>query len=261
MTSILAFHAHPDDIETLSAGTLALLAAAGCRIAIVTATAGDCGSNAFSPEETARIRQGEAAAAAAMIGATYRCAGIGDLAVFNDDACRRRVTELVRWARPDLVITSAPVDYHPDHEATSVLVRDACFAASAPNYRTGPSAPLAAIPHLYFMDPIGGRDRDGRPAPPEFAVDIAAVFETKRKMLAAHASQAEWLLKQHGIDDYVGSMVAWSERRGRDFGVGWAEGFRQYRNHPYPQSPLLQTLVGEALLRPETADTRPSPPR
>src|SRR5450759_3688076 len=68
------------------------------------------------------------AAAAAMIGAEYRCAGLGDLAVFNDDPSRRRVTELIRWARPDIVVTASPVDYHPDHEATSMLVRDACFA-------------------------------------------------------------------------------------------------------------------------------------
>jgi LmbE family N-acetylglucosaminyl deacetylase len=250
MRVILALHAHPDDIETLAAGALALLAARGHRIAIVTATAGDCGSAEYAPEETARIRQAEAAKAAAMIGADYRCAGFGDLAVFNDDASRRRITELIRWARPDLVITAAPVDYHPDHEAVSVLVRDACFAASAPNYKTGPSAPLEAIPHLYFTDPIGGRDRDGRPAPPDFAVDIGTQFETKRAMLAAHESQKSWLLKQHGIEDYVGSMVAWSRKRGRDFGVRHAEGFRQYRNTPYPQSPLLQEMVGEALLNP-----------
>lgn len=253
MTRILAIHAHPDDLETLAAGTLALLATRGHEISIVTLTAGDCGSAEAGPEETGRIRQGEASRAAAMIGADYRCAGFGDLAVFNDDASRRAVTELVRWARPELVITSAPVDYHPDHEATSVLVRDACFAASARNYRAGPSEPLAAIPHLYFTDPIGGRDRDDLPCPPHFAVDISSTFATKRAMLACHESQKAWLLQQHAITDYVGSMVAWSKKRGREFGVAHAEGFRQYRNHPYPAEPLLQSLVGEALIDPATS--------
>ncbi len=248
MTSILALHAHPDDIETLGAGTLALLAAKGHRIVIATMTAGDCGSAEFTPEETARIRRREAATAAAMIGAEYDCVGVPDLGVFNDDATRRRVTEAVRRAAPDLVITSAPADYHPDHEATSVLVRDACFAASAPNYKTGEAAPLDGIPLLYFMDPIGGRDREGRAVPPEFGVDIGAVFETKRAMLAAHESQASWLLKQHGITDYVDSMVSWSLRQGRALGVQHAEGFRQYRHQPYPTAPVLQGLVGEALI-------------
>ena len=248
MTSILAIHAHPDDIETLGAGTLALLADKGCRIVIATMTAGDCGSAEFSPEETARIRRREAAAAAAMIGAEYACVDLPDLGVFNDDASRRRVTETVRAARPDLVITSAPADYHPDHEATSILVRDACFAASAPNYKTGEAAPLEHIPLLYFMDPIGGRDREGRPVPPEFGVDVSAVFEIKQAMLAAHESQASWLLKQHGITDHLASMVAWSRKRGRDLGVEHAEGFRQYRHQPYPKAPLLQELVGAALI-------------
>jgi LmbE family N-acetylglucosaminyl deacetylase len=248
MTSILALHAHPDDIETLGAGTLALLAAKGHRIVIATATAGDCGSADAGPEETARVRRHEAAQAAAVIGAEYLCAGLPDLGVFNNDRSRRAITEIVRAARTDIVITSAVQDYHPDHEATGILVRDACFAASAPNYRTGPAAPLEAIPHLYMMDPIGGRERDGAKVIPDFAVDITSQFDTKAAMLAAHESQADWLLKQHGITDQLASMRAWSARRGSEYGVTYAEGFRQYRHHPYPRTGLLQALVGEALL-------------
>ncbi|HEX3920241.1 MAG TPA: PIG-L family deacetylase [Caulobacteraceae bacterium] len=247
MASILAVHAHPDDIETLGAGTLALLAAQGHRIVIATATAGEGGAVETTPEETARIRMAEAAAAAAVIGADYRCADFPDLGVFNDDASRRRMTELVRAAQADIVITAAPVDYHPDHEAVSVLVRDACFASSVPNYRTGPAAVLAAIPHLYFMDPIGGRDREGLRIRPDFGVDITPVFEIKRRMLLAHASQVAWVAKQHGIADYTGSMQAWGRRRGRDFGVEYAEGFRHYRHEPYPRTPALEELLGDAV--------------
>ena len=43
-------------------------------------------------------------------------------------------------------------------------------------------------------------------------------------------------------------LEAWSRRRGRDFGVALAEGFRQYRHEPYPTTPRLQELLGEALL-------------
>ena len=248
MTRILAIHAHPDDIETLGAGTLALLAAAGHAVAIVTATAGEGGSAVTGPEETARIRIGEAGAAAALIGADYRCAGLGDLAVFNDDPSRRAVTELVRWAQPQIVITASPADYHPDHEAVSQLVRDACFAATVPNYATGASPVLEAIPHLYFMDPIGGRDREGVRIAPDFGADVAAVFDAKRAMLAAHVSQDSWVARQHDIPDHLASMEAWTRRRGRDFGVAMAEGFRQYRHHPYPRTERLQELLGEALL-------------
>ena len=247
VTRILALHAHPDDCETLVAGTLARLVDLGCPVTIVTATAGECGAVDHTPEETAAIRKGEAARAAALIGADYSCICLPDLGVFSDDASRRRVVEAVRGARPDIVITASPIDYHPDHEAISVLVRDACFAASAANYRTGPSTPLEAIPHLYFMDPIGGRDREGKRMPPEFAVDISDRIEVKREMLACHASQTDWLLKQHGLDDPVGAMISLSKRRGEEHGVGWAEGFRQYRHEPYPRSPRLQELLGTFL--------------
>jgi len=249
MATILAIHAHPDDIETLGAGTLALLAGLGHAVKIATVTAGDLGSSEMDQALTARTRRAEATAAAALIGADYRCGEIGDLCVFNDDPTRRRVTELVRWAAPDMVLTASPADYHPDHEAVSVLVRDACFAASVPNYRTGDAGPLSGIPHLYFMDPIGGRDRQGVRIVPDFGVDIQRVFETKAAMLAAHESQVGWVARQHGIPDQLQSMEAWSRRRGRDFGVAMAEGFRQYRHHPYPATPLLQDLVGEAMVQ------------
>lgn len=250
MAVILAIHAHPDDIETLAAGALALLADRGHRIVIATATAGEGGAVETGPEETARIRQAEATAAAAMIGATYRCAGFGDLAVFNDDPSRRRITEIIREARPGIVLAASPADYHPDHEAISLLARDACFASSVPNYRTGAAAPLPAIPHLYFMDSIGGRDRQGVRIRPDFGVDIGAYLEVKRRMLLAHESQVSWVAKQHGVADFTKSMEAWAARRGRDFGVAFAEGFRCYRHQPYPTAPALEALLGEAVKLP-----------
>jgi len=247
MSHILAFHAHPDDVETLCAGTLALLAEAGHRITIATMTAGDCGSTEYTREETARIRQGEAKAAAALIGAEYHCAGVGDLCVFNDDATRRLTTELIRATAPDIVITGSPVDYHPDHEATSILVRDACFAVTVRNYDTGPAPALAAIPHLYFMDPIDGRDRSGQRVAPQFGVDISAQFPKKRDMLAKHQSQFGWVIKQHGIADFTASLERWSAKQGKLFGVAYAEGFRQYTGTPYPRTERLQELAGAAL--------------
>ena len=80
--TILAIHAHPDDIEILAGGTLAQLSAAGHQVVMVSMTPGDCGSHEYSPEEIASIRRREAAAAARRIGAAYRCAEFRDLAVF-----------------------------------------------------------------------------------------------------------------------------------------------------------------------------------
>jgi N-acetylglucosamine malate deacetylase 1 len=250
---ILCLHAHPDDIEFLAAGTLALLARKGHSISMATMTPGDCGSAEFDAEETSRIRRAEAASAAAIIQAAYLCAEFRDLSIFNEDGARRRVTELIRRVRPELVITASPIDYHSDHEATSALARDACFAASAPNYDTGdadPSPALEAIPHLYFTDSLGGVDRDGRPQMADFFVNVESDIGVKREMLACHASQRNWLRRQHGIDEYLEAMMQWTGEVGARAGVRFAEGFRRYPGHPYPQSPLLESALPDFVLSP-----------
>jgi len=245
--TILAIHAHPDDVEILAGGTLALLAERGHAITIVTLTPGDCGTAELSAEEISSIRRREAGEAAAVIGATYRCAEFRDLVIYNDDTSRRHVVEILRRVQPDLVLAGSPVDYLCDHEATSSLVRDACFGAPLRNYVTtsdGPAPPLPAIPHLYYMDPVGGVDRDARPVVPDMFVDVKPVFEKKKQMLACHRSQREWLLRHHGVDNYLETMEQWTRKCGARAGLELAEGFRRYKGHPYPQSPLLEELLG-----------------
>ncbi len=246
---VLAIHAHPDDIEFQCAGTLALLRRAGHHVSIATMTPGDCGSAEHDADAIARIRRDEARRAAAEIGADYLCLEFRDLAIFSDDESRRRVVEALRRTRPDLILTAPPSDYLADHEATSVLVRDACFCASVPNYATrqwDPAPALERIPHLYLVDPLGGHDRDGTPITPDFLVDVTAVYPAKRAMLACHASQRNWLLKQHGIDEYMDLQERWSRARGAALGVEHAEGFRLYRGHPYPTDNRLLELLGQS---------------
>jgi LmbE family N-acetylglucosaminyl deacetylase len=245
---VLAIHAHPDDVEFQCAGTLVLLRQAGCHVTIATMTPGDCGSAEHDAEAISAIRRAEAKASADLIGAEYVCLEFRDLAVFNDDVSRRRVVECLRRTRPHLVLTAPPVDYLCDHEMTSLLVRDACFAAPAPNYASqqwDPAPALGKIPHLYFVDALEGTDRDGRPIPAGFHVDVTPAFETKRRMLACHASQRNWLLRQHGIDEYLESQTKWSAHRGAEIGAAHAEAFRQYLGHAYPQDNLLLALVGQ----------------
>ena len=236
-------------MEILAGGTMALLAERGHHITIVTMTAGDCGTRSYPPDEIRVIRQKEAAAAAAMIGADYFWAGFNDLAIFNDQPSRAKVTELLRKTRPDIVITAAPVDYHCDHEATSILVRDACFAAPAPNYRSGEAPPLDAIPHLYFMMPDEGLDRDGRPVEPDFVVDVERFMEKKTAMLAAHESQRLWLKQHHGLDNYLDTMDEWTRSVGSLVSIPYGEGFRHYKGHPYPRTPALEEAIGAVISR------------
>jgi hypothetical protein len=79
----------------------------------------------------------------------------------------------------------------------------------------------------------------------DFFVDVTRVFATKRDMLACQASQRNWLLRQHGIDEYLEMQARWGAERGAEIGVAQAEAFRQYRGHPYPADNLLLKLIGQ----------------
>ena len=247
MTTVLAFFAHPDDAEFLCAGTLALLHASGAKIHLATMTAGDGGSAELPPEEIARIRLQEAAQAAALLDGEHHCAGAQDLLIAYDPLNIRRVTEIVRRIKPDIVFTHSPQDYLLDHEITSQLVRAACFAASVLNVRTNEAnaAPATqSIPHLFYADAIEGRDIFGQPVVPAFYVNITDAMATKETMLACHASQREWLRRQHGLDQYLVAMREWSAQRGSECGVAYAEAFRQHLGHAHPSNNVLAELIG-----------------
>lgn len=244
---VLAFMAHPDDVEITCAGTLTRLKReAGCEIAIATATSGDCGSMNHRPDEIARIRHREAQAAAAVLEAEYYCAGCLDILITYDAATIRAFTEIVRKARPNIVIACPPSDYMVDHEMSSRLVRTACFAASCPNLATGdidPAPPGAGVPYLYYVDAVESKDLYGNPIEPQFIVDISGVMDVKEKMLASHASQREWLRAQHKMDHYIEVMKKAGAERGRRIGKAYGEGFRQHLGHGYPQDNIIAKLL------------------
>lgn len=246
MPRILAIHAHPDDVEIQCAGTLAILKRKGCPIVIATMTPGDKGSAELGPDEIAAVRRTEAKKSADMLGADYMCLEFRDLAIDVIDESRKRVTEAVRRARPDIVITAPPIDYMSDHESTSRLVRDACFNASVPNFAThqwDPAPLLPRMPALYYCDPVEGVDWYGNPVPYDFIVDISETFELKLAMLACHESQRDWLRRQHGMDEYLDSCRRWSGARGKQIGAAYGEGFRQHKGHPYPHDNVLLDLL------------------
>ena len=246
LVRVLAIHAHPDDIELQCAGTLVRLKGLGCEVSLATMTPGDCGSAELSPEEIAEVRRMESVRSAELLGADYVCLEFRDLSIVVDNESRHRVTEAVRKARPDIVITAPPIDYMSDHEMTSRLVRDACFNASCPNYVThqwDPAPPTTKIPHLYYVDAIQGIDYFGKPLPTGFIVDVSATFEKKLAMLACHESQRMWLRRQHGLDEYLDGCRRWSAARGQEIGVSYGEAFTQHCGHPYPHDNLLLTLL------------------
>ncbi|WP_020475354.1 PIG-L deacetylase family protein [Zavarzinella formosa] len=244
----LAILAHPDDVEFLCAGTLIrLIREQGWTVHAATMTPGDCGSAVNPPDEIAAIRRAEAKAGADFIGATYHCVEARDLRVHFTDELIERVVRLMAKTQPSIVLTHSPDDYHMDHEMTSKVVRAASFAAPIPNYLHGRwegLKPLDHIPHLYYCDPLEGKDLFGRAIRPNFWIDITKQLPDKETMLACHASQRNWLLKHHGVDDYLIAMRSWAAKQGAAAGVASAEGFRQHLGHSYPQDNILGQLLG-----------------
>lgn len=247
MPSVLSVLAHPDDAEFLCAGVLIRLRREhGWTVHIATMTPGDCGSAELPAEQISAVRRREGASAAALIGATYHCLEERDLRIFYNEVALEKVTRLLREVKPAVVLTHSPADYMLDHEMTSAVTRAAAFGAPIPNFCAGQghAAPIAHIPHLYYCDPIEGKDALGRDVEPGFCVDVSSVIEDKAAMLVCHASQRDWLLKHHGMDQYTQALRDWGAQRGRRLGTAFAEGYRQHLGHSYPQDNLLVRLLG-----------------
>ncbi|MGD0330715.1 MAG: PIG-L family deacetylase [Nitrososphaeria archaeon] len=174
---VLAIEAHPDDAEFLMAGTLTLLHQKGYNVHIASVCTGSGGSKTLNPREIASIRFNEATQSAQILDGSFETLGVPDGELVFENKIRAKVRELVRRVNPDIVITMSPNDYMPDHEITSYLTFDACFAK-------------ALQIHLYYADPIELTDKFGQKVFPEFCVDISSVIDIKEKMLSQHASQS-----------------------------------------------------------------------
>ena len=240
----LAFMAHPDDAEFLCAGTLIRLADAGWEVHIATCAPGDCGTATETPWVIGGRRTEEAREAAALVGGTYHCLNERDGFVVYDKPTLQKAYDLFRRVAPSLVFTHAYKDYMMDHEMASLVARAASFLYGAPNCSAFPVKEGSAVPYLYYCDPMEAVDPLGRPVEPTTLVDVTDQVEKKTEMLACHASQRDWLLKHHGMDEYLDSMKRHVTARGKQAGVAAAEAFVQHRGHAYPRDDLLEAMFG-----------------
>src|SRR4029079_9264580 len=135
---VMAFGPHPDDVALLCAGTLAKYKAQGHEVGIAVMTRGDVGSPTLSREEIAAVREKEARAAAAMIGAEFFWGGYDDEFLYDTPEVRRHVIDLIRAFGPDVVFCpDKDRDYHPDHCRTGQIIWDTHIMATIPLIPTG----------------------------------------------------------------------------------------------------------------------------
>lgn len=172
---ILAFSPHPDDAEIGCSGSLLLAAKAGQRAAIVDVTDGERATRG-----TPEIRRLEREEAARRLGlATRLSLGLPDTMVAVDESALGRVVEVLRRLRPRLVLLPYPEDRHPDHAATTELVRRAVFLAGVRKTFAGPAHRVGAVVHYMIHGPFT----------PSFIIDVSSVWAERRRVLEAYASQ------------------------------------------------------------------------
>lgn len=230
MKRAFAVAAHPDDIEFVMAGTLVLLSRAGYEIHTMNLCNGCCGSTETGAEETAQIREREARAAAALIGAVFHPPLVNDMELFYDRATLTRLAAVLRDVAPEILLVHSPSDYMEDHTNACRLAVTAAFARGMPNYPTQPPRPpIEQDVTVYHAQPHGNRDPLGQVVRPGLFVNVASVLEKKIAMLGCHQSQQKWLDTSQGLDSLVAAMHGLLSEVGRMSGRFLvAEGWRRH---------------------------------
>jgi len=249
---VFAIAAHPDDIEFGMAGTLILLARAGCETHYMNIASGSCGSDQHDAGTIARIRLDEARSAAALIGAVFHEPLVGDIEIFYEPKLLARVAAIMRSVAPDILLVPSPQDYIEDHENACRLAVTAAFCRGMPNSPVDPPhAPVDGEVVVYHAQPHGNRDSLNRFVVPDFLIDISLVIDEKTSMLARHESQSAWLDRTQAMGAYVDTMKGFGAEMAKlspqcEFVEGWR------RHNPLglcsPQSDPISDLLGDYVL-------------
>jgi len=178
---ILAFAAHPDDVELSCSGTLLKHIAMGKKAAVVDFTRGELGTRG-----TPELRLQEAQKAAKIIGLTAReNLGFRDGFFKNDEEHQLEVIKMLRKYQPDIVLANAPYDRHPDHGRAATLVEESVFYAGLKKIKTELEGEVQAAwrPRLVlnYIQSVYHK--------PDLVVDISDQMEDKLKSIAAFSSQ------------------------------------------------------------------------
>lgn len=227
---VLALSAHPDDIEFLMAGTLALLARGGCTIHCLTLANGSCGSTSLDAAAIATVREAECRNAARHLSAHWHPALTNDLEIFYQPSLLRRVAAVFRSIAPDILLLHSPQDYMEDHMNACRLGVTAAFTRGMPNFITEPAAATVQNPVcVYHAQPHGNRDQLNQRVQPDFLIAIDSVMECKSAMLAEHVSQQAWLDQSQSLPAPVETMRRFGEELAEPLkDCRWAEGWRRH---------------------------------
>lgn len=176
---ILAFGAHPDDIEISAGGMLISEARKGRKIGLIDLTRGEMGTRG-----TPEIRDNEAMHAMKIIGAIVReNLNMRDAFIETNSENLEKVIRAIRKYQPEVVLTNAPSDRHPDHGHAASLVVDACFKAGLRKYLVDGTGENAWRPKVIYQYMQFYHHK------PDFIYDVSETIDEKLRSVLAHESQ------------------------------------------------------------------------
>jgi len=216
---ILAFGAHPDDVECAISGTILKHISLGKSVGIIDLTAGEMGTYG-SPEK----RKIEASNAAKILGVKHReQLELIDGAIENNTHSKHLVIEAIRKYKPEIILCNATHDNHPDHSNAAKLVANANFISGLKKYTTSykninQKPWRAQVVYNYIQDYF---------IAPDFVIDISENIDKKMEAILAYKSQFEEPADKNpnlimGLLDQIKSM---NSIYGRPINSTYAEGF------------------------------------
>ncbi|OWP84799.1 bacillithiol biosynthesis deacetylase BshB1 [Flavobacterium davisii] len=219
---ILAFGAHPDDVELGCGGTLAKEISLGKKVGIIDLTRGELGTRG-----TPEIRDLEAQKSAQILKVSIReNLEFRDGFFKNDEDHQKEIIKMIRKYKPEIVLCNAIQDRHIDHSKGSNLVSDACFLSGLKKIETSLKdtfqeswRPKKVYHYIQWMN-----------IKPDFAVDISGFMELKMQSILAYSSQfydPNSLEPETPITskNFLDSVQYRAQDLGRLIGTDFAEGF------------------------------------
>lgn len=182
---LLVLGAHPDDAEFHAGGLAVRYRQLGHEVKLVSVTNGGAGHHWRSSSDLVALRRAEAAAAGAVIGASYETWDFPDGSLQPTLEVRERIIREIREFAPDLVLTHRLCDYHPDHRAVGQAVQDASYLVTVPLV-VPDVPPLKRDPVVAYMVDLFTKPY---PFQPDVVLDITPQLDRIVEMLAQHASQ------------------------------------------------------------------------
>lgn len=220
---LLVMTVHPDDAELGAGGTIAKYVAAGKKVGIIDLTRGELGTRG-----TAETRAIEAAKAAEILGVELReNLALRDGFFANDEENQRAIICAIRKYQPEIVITNALDDRHPDHGRASKLVNDALFLSGLRRIETM----VDGQPQEAFRPRLQLQLIQDKYIQPDILLDITAFWDIKERSILAYTTQFNAATDDAEPQTYISNPDFMESTRGRaaEFGrsiqVKYAEGF------------------------------------